>query len=161
VSRYDGFADIVGKTVDAVYFNVNRGLLALVTSDGATHVYEAEGDCCANAYFEAPEQAGFDQIVGHEVTACEERDGGDFDGGDEVNSITFYSIKTARGMADVEMRVSHIGYYGGMVVQSAVVVESLGPPAWKLLAGQRRCIKHDDCRANRGLGIACAQAVRP
>lgn len=157
----DGFGGLVGKTVDAVYLDAGNGVLAMVTSDGEAHGFSAFGDCCANAFFEAPEQAGFDQIVGHEVTACEERDGGDFDGGDEVNEIKFYSIKTARGVADVELRVSHNGYYGGTVVPSHVDAADITPPSWKLLAGQRRCIKHDDCRADRGLGVACAQAVRP
>lgn len=157
----DCFVGLVGKTVDAVYYHAGNSVLAMVTADGEVHGFSAYGDCCANAYFEAPEQAGFDQIIGHEVTACDERGGGTFEGDDVANDVTFYSIKTARGVADVELRVSHNGYYGGDVAPTKVDASGIKPPSWKLLAGQRRCVKHDDCRSDRGLGVACAQAVRP
>lgn len=156
-----GFDSLVGKTVDFVYYSDREDMVAVCTADGVVYKFGCRGDCCARAYFADIEEAGFDQIVGQKVLTTDDNYGGEFEGSDRQNDVFFYVIKTAKGMANVELRVAHNGYYGGQISLESVTEpsETAEEPGegWKLLAGVPRCVIHPECREVRDIGVECAR----
>jgi hypothetical protein len=103
---------LVGKTINAIYMNAEDTCICFEMKDGEKLYYVAEGDCCAHAYFY--QHQDLDYILGSPVISVECETVEDPDAGDgDVVDIHFYVVKTMRGRATFEFRVSHNGYYSG------------------------------------------------
>jgi len=109
------FDPVVGKTLIAV--EQNAYALILVTQDGKRHTFTPEGDCCAHCWIESAQ--GFDDLIGQVIRSAEDKAWIDLDSeGFDVLEQGFFSLYCDKGAADIELRVSHNGYYGGYFVYS-------------------------------------------
>lgn len=52
-------------------------------------------------------------IIGQVIVRIDQKDGESIDDDGDTTDIHFYTIVTAAGCADVELRVEHNGYYEG------------------------------------------------
>lgn len=102
-----------GSVVESVWLRDDKRGLAIVFADATQAVFEAEGDCCADAWIEAVE--GFDfkgRFLGC-GNAPDREDSSKESGAYDVLDINFYDFRTERGRLLVELRTSHNGYYAG------------------------------------------------
>lgn len=87
--------------------------LYLITDKGMYRAM-AEGDCCAYASVSSVVNAA--DILQGTITDIDIKDHKPLDeSGDEVTDVTFYTIVTEKGRADVILHVEHNGYYGGIL----------------------------------------------
>lgn len=103
---------VLGQVIKAVRRNDAKDLIELETDLGTVIYLSAMGDCCSTSWFE--HLAGVDALIGERVLGVverkmpktEEKDG---------DYILFYgwTLETAKGRCDLEMRNSSNGYYGG------------------------------------------------
>lgn len=103
--------DMVGDLVVDVRTSGHGSFLLIVIEGGGAHLFEAYGDCCAHAYVEAINAIAElpARITGWECRSSE-RGVGDWG---NVMDVHFYELQTDRGVVQIELRVSHNGYYGG------------------------------------------------
>jgi hypothetical protein len=108
---HHGGDNLAGRELRSAYTLDGGHKLHLITDEGA-FVYESEGDCCAHAWVESVNAIAElpATIMGVESGNAETEEEGDYG---DVLDICFYSIRTTRGHVDVELRISHNGYYGG------------------------------------------------
>ncbi len=111
------FDPIVGKKIANA--KLVSGELRVTTTDGKRHRFWPTGDCCAQCWIEATE--GLDLMEGATVLSGEDKEWTDMTSEDyDVLEQGFYSMHTDRGTLDLELRVSHNGYYGGSLEYTAV-----------------------------------------
>lgn len=136
---------LIGKSIRAIYLAPGDQCICFEMMDGEKLYYLAEGDCCAHAYFY--QWADLDYILGQPVTAVDHETVDSLnDDDDNVTDIHFYAIKTLKGRATFEFRVSHNGYYGGSATptdeknmgkdpprQIALLWEGVRPSIWERL----------------------------
>jgi len=119
------FTDLIGKRVNDVLINDDKTVIAFRTIEGEYLAYYASGDCCNNVWFNhltCTNALGtgdvFDILRGAEVLGEETKGWSDVVNerdSYEVVEDGFWTIKTARGYIDLEVRNTHNGYYGGHV----------------------------------------------
>lgn len=111
------FSALVGRRVTRVEINVANNYLRFHTEAVLLPAgYAATGDCCSHSWFAAIN--GLASLLGQVVVRIESRvmPNDDYDA-ENMHCIQYYgwSIVTARGYCDIEMRNESNGYYGGDV----------------------------------------------
>lgn len=126
--------EIIGQYIENIHLDDSNGTLSLLVnvaksspvaelapiwptkSEYAVLQFSAQGDCCNNVWFE--DFVAFDVLLKTSIFSVEEKGWTQLDAsnsGDEYLDSGFWTIKTSRGYADLELRNSHNGYYGGYV----------------------------------------------
>ena len=129
------FSELVGRTVVEVLASPDNTLLCFRCKDGTSWLYEAEGECCNSVWFESLQ--GLADLVGREVLGVDEKEWEDVDlppayDGDESSMTTkFWTIRTAAGRCDIEVRnqCSYWLYSGDVVLDDEHSPET---NAWSL-----------------------------
>lgn len=104
---------LVGHYVDAIRLSDDSTLIEFVCGD-TSFLFRAEGDCCSESWFN--HFAGVDLVRGHTVTQIIEREETEADGTrQEYDTVYGWTLVTDAGYADLELRNSNNGYYGGWV----------------------------------------------
>jgi hypothetical protein len=103
----------IGKTIES--FKFSSGELNFGFTDGDKLSLRAEGDCCSNSWFEEifgdealVKGAGLLELRLIELPETEE---GDY----ELTRFYGVKFKTTLGHAEVDMRNTSNGYYGGFI----------------------------------------------
>lgn len=114
----DVFENLIGKVVRQIRIESGESYIQVDTDDGDKFYYHCYGDCCANAYVE--HISGIDALLGQEVISVDSYDAGSKNDGEfGVSDYTRYTICTAQGSFEIELRVDHNGYYGGYIERSS------------------------------------------
>lgn len=111
---------LVGKKVITGYVNPGKERLYLLAEDLTTNIalyyeFETQNDCCNSVWFEHLENFCYlfggivTQIIAKECITKED------DPEHEVLDIGWWDIVTHKGVATLEVRNSHNGYYGGSI----------------------------------------------
>lgn len=128
------FRKLVGKTPLAVLISSDKKYLRFIMSDQSVFTFEAEGDCCASAYFHEVENA--EDIIGVQVVSVNVKSLPQMVSEDEIHTDTeFINFRTSVSETfNIEFRVDHNGYYGGWakLLDEPFVVED--DNSWKILA---------------------------
>ena len=113
--RKDALENLIGKEFTSIAITQDQSFIHLIRKDGL-HVYlRASGDCCTSSYF-VEDVLNPDYLIGTPWIAIEAKLITHEEDNDEgVQELWGYSIKTAKGICDIEMRSSHNGFYGGML----------------------------------------------
>lgn len=107
----DLFESIREKKINGIKIDSTRECILFETDSGLVG-WETDGDCCSESWIEHIEGVG--SIINSEILSVEEINGGEIEGTrQDVDSIYFFKIKTTKGYAQIEMRNSSNGYYGG------------------------------------------------
>lgn len=109
--------NLVGCKILNVFGNSNN--ISFKTDKGFIN-FQAEGDCCSHSWFEHFE--GVDSLVGATVKNIEEislENVGIKSEDWECIRVYGYKITTDKGYAQIEMRNSSNGYYGGYIIVSS------------------------------------------
>ena len=120
-----GWNTLVGKTVEKMEVNSEKDVIKFSLLGGEVIYASAIGEYCSRSWFEHLE--GEDALIGHPVLGVVEREMSkpiDKTGAPDYGELTeFYgwTIETARGRFDIEMRNESNGYYGGKVIVSDVI----------------------------------------
>ena len=107
---------LVGSVIVDIQMTADREKLIFTTSLGKRYVYEAYGDCCSYSWIE--HITGMDRLLNQVVLECnkaylDDEMEQDSDYGSDVIRVYSYTLKTALGSFDIELRNSSNGYYGG------------------------------------------------
>lgn len=119
-----GFPALVGKSVRGLRINADKDVIALELADGATLYLAAVGGCCSRSWFEhlngisALLDTPILRVVDKPMPEATEQAG---EYGDEHTQYYGWTLETANGRCDLEMRNASNGYYGGEVIVSDVV----------------------------------------
>jgi hypothetical protein len=113
-AKISSISELKGKVVNKVYRNEHLDVLGFELDDGTLHTFQTEGDCCAQCWFEHVDN--FDEIVGFPVVDVQEMDrtSFEFDSCDTIDYNFVYFVGK-RGVASIEFRTSHNGYYNGCI----------------------------------------------
>lgn len=109
----------IGKTIKEFVFT--KKVLTFVFEDDETLELYAQGGCCSKSWFEqiAGEESLEKGAILYNVEFININDVIDSKDNDEYNynTIKYYGIKfkTSLGYADIDMRNSSNGYYGGFI----------------------------------------------
>jgi hypothetical protein len=106
---------LVGHTISNIQIDEDGRSLVITTR---THrfFYDAEGDCCANAYLMPPDPDDIQAVIDQKVMVVNRHGMNQVDHGGWVIDTEFYSIQTHNGDLDLELRTEHNGYLGGYLV---------------------------------------------
>lgn len=109
------FSELIGHTIDGVFINSDKDVIEFMTSDDKLFTYLAEGDCCSSSWIEHVN--GLAALIGHKVINVVERDMPEAVDDEKYDCLQFYgwTLETAAGRFDIEMRNSSNGYYGGYI----------------------------------------------
>lgn len=108
-------SSLVGRTILDIKINSDKDAIKLTTDDGE-YFLSWDGDCCAHCYIQHISMPA--KLIGSIILEAEhstwsyiknDRDNC------EVEEAMGTKIKTDQGYFDIETRVSHNGYYGGMI----------------------------------------------
>ena len=105
---------LVGKTVSKLEMNNAKDVIRFTLDDGAFIFASAVGECCSRSWFEHIE--GEDALIGSPVLAVVEKKSAPDYG--ELTQFYGWTLETARGRFDIEMRNESNGYYGGKIIVS-------------------------------------------
>lgn len=114
--------ELIGKKIEKVHLGVSYpkftklNTIEFVTEHEGSFIYQAEGDCCSHAYIE--HISGLEFLLDATVLEVEDKGWTDItdteEGKDhECLNQCFWTVKTNKGYFDLELRLSHNGYYGG------------------------------------------------
>lgn len=105
--------EFIGKKISAIRINSTKDILVFNLADGCTLFASAIGDCCSTSWFE--HLSGIEALIGHEIIEIVERVMPEQEEKNKYEYIQYYgwTFVTERGRADLEMRNSSNGYYGG------------------------------------------------
>lgn len=110
-----GIESLVGRKILSAKINSEKDAMLLETDEG-NFFLNWEGDCCAHCYI--AHINGANLLVGSTVLSAENTEWSDLSRNEEdydVVETMGTKLKTTNGYVDIETRVSHNGYYGGMV----------------------------------------------
>lgn len=110
-----GIKSLVGKKVLSALINDEKDAIILNTDDG-NYFLKWQGDCCAQCYI--AHFNGADLLVGATILEAENTQWSDISRNDDdldVLETMGTKIKTDKGYVDIETRLSHNGFYSGMV----------------------------------------------
>lgn len=111
--------DLIGRKIVDIQINDEKDALKFVFESGLPIWLSAVGDCCSSSWFE--NLSGVEALIGHTINEVLDREmppDQDNTGGPEYGEcIRFYgwTFVTGYGRADLEMRNSSNGYYGGSI----------------------------------------------
>lgn len=111
----DELSILKNKKILEVLKDEDNYLLKFVT-DWGDFKFQAYGDCCSKSWFESFDN--LENLIGEVVLDVIEKDENKNDETlEDGDVIRFYSFtfKTPKGYADLEMRNSSNGYYGGSI----------------------------------------------
>lgn len=117
---------LIGKTILQILTTPSKRYLRFKTDAGDLTVF-AYGDCCSNSWFETFENLKnlinekVLEVIEKEENKPNEEEQGEWK--DDVIKFYGFTFKTQKGYADLEMRNSSNGYYGGSICDS-------GPDRW-------------------------------
>lgn len=105
--------ELINKKVSKVFLNEDKTYITFECDDGSRLTWYAYGDCCSNSWIEHID--GIHNILNSTIESIEEIDGQVIDNHPDHDylSIYFYKFKTSSGYAQIDMRNSSNGYYGG------------------------------------------------
>lgn len=112
--------EFVGSVVTSVEMNAGKDVLVFHREGQSDIIASATGDCCSHSWFEHVE--GLECLIGHKIIGAVERAMPEAQRDHpEHDCLQFYgwTLETARGRFDIEMRNSSNGYYGGSVALSS------------------------------------------
>lgn len=119
------FNALVGHRINGVFLGNDQWTLVFRTVEGKWLRFDTENDCCNSVWFNhitginlVGDGNVFDILRGNEVLSTEEKGWGENRSGEDDYDVVqdgFWTLKTARGYIDIEVRNSHNGYYGGSV----------------------------------------------
>ena len=119
------FNALVGHRINGVFLGNDQWTLVFRTVEGKWLRFDTENDCCNSVWFNhitginlVGDGNVFDILRGTEVLSTEEKGWGENRSGEDDYDVVqdgFWTLKTARGYIDIEVRNSHNGYYGGSV----------------------------------------------
>jgi hypothetical protein len=110
--NYLSFDTFVGKTVEKVLINSDRGTM-MWKVDGNWYRLNAVGDCCSYSWYEHCDNASvFDNA---KLIAWEDAGGEDEDKDWNVIRVNMLKFKTEKGDCTIEFRNESNGYYSGWV----------------------------------------------
>lgn len=110
-----GVESLVGRTILSAFINDSKDAVLLKTDDGDYYL-RWEGDCRANCFIAHINGAEF--LIGSTILSAENSEWSDLNRNEddyEVLETMGTKFKTSKGYVDIETRVSHDGYYGGMI----------------------------------------------
>lgn len=110
-----GIESLVGRTINAALINTEKDAIILKTDEGDFFL-NWEGDCCAHCYI--AHISGTEFLVGSTIISAENTEWSDISRKeDEWDVLEFMGtkLKTSKGYVDIETRLSHNGYYSGMI----------------------------------------------
>lgn len=105
--------ELVGKTFSSVLMSEGNDYLVFKGTD-AIVAYLASGDCCSVSWFEAI--TNVENLIDSEILSVESKEfevPEDPEGKFDCLQCFGWTIKTAKGYADIEFRNDSNGYYGG------------------------------------------------
>lgn len=109
----NALAALVGRRIDAIILSANNEEIEFVCPTERLRFY-AFGDCCSESWFN--HFAGVGALIGQTVKAVIERPEYEEEGTRDVcDTVYGHLIVTDLGSADLELRNSSNGYYGGRV----------------------------------------------
>ena len=109
------FAKLLGTKVEAVMVSPEGWYLRIDTSAGSFGFF-ADYDCCSESWF--ADLTGAEALIGHTITGITEVDLGDVADDrcrQEYDLAYGFAFTTTGGRADIVLRNSSNGYYGGWV----------------------------------------------
>jgi len=118
------FNVLVGKRINGLFIGDDDWALVFRDINQRYYCFRTENDCCNNVWFNHVNGVStvlgegnlFDVLRGAMVTGVEDKGWTkDREDGYDVIQDGFWTIKTDRGYIDLEVRISHNGYYGGRV----------------------------------------------
>lgn len=122
-SKLKDWPDLVGRIVESAWINERRDVIELRFADNPALFLCAVGDCCSRSWFEHVE--GVDALIGHQILRVVEREmpPPSSDAHSDVTRYYGWTIETARGRCDIEMRNESNGWYGGSVYIAEWIVD--------------------------------------
>lgn len=105
--------ELIGKTVVNLYISHDGEYeLRFEDSEGMFHCFRAEWDCCNDVWWN--HLVGLENLLNSEVLSVEEKGWEEVEATrQEVEEKGIWTIRTAKGYTDIELRNSSNGYYGG------------------------------------------------
>lgn len=106
---------LVGRKILNAFINSDKDAVVLKTDEGDFFL-KWEGDCCAQCYI--AHINGSDLLIGATILEAENTEWSDLKKDKdnyEVLETMGTKFKTTKGYVDIETRVSHNGFYGGMI----------------------------------------------
>lgn len=107
----------LGKTITEFEIDSDKQHATMkYIKDGKTGTIslECKGDCCAYAWIE--DVTGLENLIDATILNVEAKYlSGERDSDSDVSDSGFYTFHTSKGYFDIELRVSHNGYYGGHI----------------------------------------------
>lgn len=114
---------LIGETIESMTVTADSEVIEFVS---ATHIYtfDAVGDCCSHSWIEHME--GQENLYGTPVVQVIDHEKTEYvDDRDAFYSnhikVYKYTIKTAKGDCDIEMRNESNGFYGGWLQLRKIV----------------------------------------
>jgi len=105
--------ELIGKVINKVYISDDHVLLKFTCIDRESIIYVAEADCCNDVWFNHIN--GLQNLIGAVVISVHDKptieDATPTKQDEDI--IYGWTVVTANGYFDVEMRNSSNGYYGG------------------------------------------------
>ena len=107
--------ELKGVAVKSVEINNAKDLIVILSENGDKWYLSATGDCCSSSWFEHIE--GIDALIGETINKVVDREMPEGRDDEEHEHLEFYgwTLETAKGRCDIEMRNASNGYYGGDV----------------------------------------------
>jgi len=115
----------IGKIVAKLEVNEAKDVIRFTLDDGSFLFASAVGGCCSRSWFEHLE--GEEALIGYPVLRVVNREMPPSDdktsgpGYGELTQFYGWTLETARGRFDIEMRNESNGYYGGQAIISDVI----------------------------------------
>lgn len=142
--------ELLNKTITNLYLNSAKDEGYIICSDKSIYRLECVGDCCSSAWIQHIN--GIENLLGNKIVKIDIKeqtqisDGSKwYDKSDTESQIMpygcviasgFYTFLTTKGFFDIELRISHNGYYGGQIeiektVGIPVILDSVHPEILK------------------------------
>lgn len=110
-----GLESLIGKTILSAFINESNDAVVLKTDDGDYYL-RWEGYCCASCYI--AHINGSENLIGSKILSAETSEWSDVSRNKddyEVLETMGTKFRTSKGYVDIETRLSHNGYYSGMI----------------------------------------------
>lgn len=109
--------ELLNKKIRRIFVSDDQAVIAFDVGDGFV-AYRASADCCSESWF--ADLTGYDALIGGTVTSALTVDLENYNVSDgrtrqEVDEAYGWKIETDKGRADIVMRNSSNGYYGGWI----------------------------------------------
>ena len=116
------FNKLVGRRIIRLDASRCRAFLVFYDDKGETYLFETVPDCCNSVWVE--HFNGLECLLGNAILSSGETEWQVVESDeDDVLETCIWSIKTAKGVFEMEVRNSHNGYYGGDIEYKGTITD--------------------------------------